>query len=93
MPSTTLMGGQISTPDHLLGAHLHASSQSGADAYCLLRRLIQRFRCDTMLWDYARQWNEPQEIRSTLRSDDVGEVMRGQMVYCACLPLEEGMVL
>ncbi|CAK9106235.1 Armadillo-like helical domain containing protein 1 [Durusdinium trenchii] len=63
----------------------------GADAYCLLRRLIQRFRCDTMLWDYARQWNEPQEIRSTLRSDDVGEVMRGQMVYCACLPLEEGM--
>lgn len=33
-----------------------------ADAYCLLRRLIQRFRCDTMLWDYARQWNEPQDV-------------------------------
>eukprot|EP00438_Fugacium_kawagutii_P012298 Skav221929 [mRNA] locus=scaffold195:275249:280413:+ [translate_table: standard] len=33
----------------------------GADSYCLLCSLVRRFRCDTMLWDFARQLNQPEE--------------------------------
>lgn len=33
-----------------------------ADSYCLLCSLVRRFRCDTMLWDFARQLNQPQDV-------------------------------
>ena len=37
----------------------------GADSYCLLCSLVRRFRCDTMLWDFARQLNQPQDCEGT----------------------------
>ena len=37
----------------------------GADSYCLLCSLVRRFRRDTMLWDFARQLNQPQDCEGT----------------------------